>query len=112
MIFIIANDPDSAMDEEQHAGPAVHLLGLHDVELYRAPILTDGLFGDCHSGHVDCRLPLQVAENLLGLGLRQLPERAAVRVGKKGPNLGINAGVSCGVGSREGSLCHKGCSES
>ena len=34
MILEIADDPDAAMDEEQHAWLAAHLLGLHDVEYH------------------------------------------------------------------------------
>ena len=32
MILEIADDPDTAMDEEQHTWLAAHLLRLHDVE--------------------------------------------------------------------------------
>jgi len=45
MVLKVADDPHAAMDEEQHARLAAHMLRLHDVQLNGAPILRDGLLG-------------------------------------------------------------------
>ena len=44
MVLEIADDPDAAMDKEQNARIAAHLLGLHDVQLYCATILVNHAF--------------------------------------------------------------------
>ena len=45
MVLEIADNPDAAMDKEQHTGILAHTLRLHDVELHCPPILVDGLLG-------------------------------------------------------------------
>ena len=113
MVLEIADDPDAAMDEQQHARIAAHLLGLHDVQLHRAAILADGLFGRRDARHVDGRLRLKPGQDFLRLRLGQLPERAAVLVdlGEERANLGIDPRVGGGVWGRKGGLGHEGCSE-
>ena len=56
MVLEIADDPDTAMNEEQHARLSAHMLRLHDVQLHGAPILGDGLLARRDAGHVDWRL--------------------------------------------------------
>jgi len=51
MVLEIADDPDAAMDEEQYARIAAHLLGLHDVQLHRAAILVDRPLGRRDARH-------------------------------------------------------------
>ena len=58
MVLEITDGPHAAMDEEQHAWLAAHMLGLHDVQLHPASVLADGLLGHRDAGHVDGSLRL------------------------------------------------------
>ena len=53
MILEIADDPDSAVYEEQEARSSTHMLRLHDVEFNRATILGDGFLSRGDARHVD-----------------------------------------------------------
>jgi hypothetical protein len=113
MVLEIADDPDAAVNEQQYAGLSGHVLGLHDVDFHGLTILGDGLLGRVHPRHVDWRLVLKLRQDVLRLGLGQLPERARILVdlAQEGANLGIDPGVGPGVWGRIGGLGHEDCSE-
>jgi hypothetical protein len=53
MILEVADDPDTAVNEEQDARLACCLLWRHDVQFYCPSILRDRLFDGRNSGHID-----------------------------------------------------------
>src|ERR1700759_5491616 len=95
MVLEISDDPDTAVNEQQHAGFGGGALRRHDVELHSLTILVDRLLDGGHSGQIDRRLVLQRGEYLLRFGLWQLPEWTAVLVefGQESADLGIDVRV-------------------